>query len=817
MRIAEDLAVDTGESFATAQAGQMVSQLPVRQLRALLRVHEPPGSTTDGSATDISTNSHVTEEQPSRDQTFISLTRGLGHDVQIRWVEAKGSSWQTVSDQVDPQQLNWDQSFRQTQSGSQEDGHDLTNVGRDQVTDELLHVVVDSTTFLNSGNNGGEVVISQHHLGSRLGHSGTRTHGNTDFGLLQGRRVVDTITRHGGDFIHALQILNDLGLVGRLDTREQAGTGASITLIRHGQIVELTARVRLASGILILTEHTNTAADSLSGGLVVTSDDNDTDTSGTAAHDRVLDFLTRRIQHTDNTDEGQVNLIGVELGGIVEIHIVGLHRRVGGGQGQTTERVTAGTVLAGQVQNALLQGGGQRNLGSSNAGVRATLQDTLRGTLTEQLRSVAELGGLQRGTVGRHGLTITREFQSEFLLPLGFNFLAHADGARAAVQTLLRDVEGVQLLSQDDQSGFGGFTDLLEDLLHFVEIDGGVVTHDADRAQLVQGFVVGSLDALSVEGDLTDRLVGGARDLELSEAAIVTIDLVEDEHTRDGHLVGGQRTGLIRADDRGTTQGFDGRQRAHDGVLLGHTARTQSQTGGDDSGQTLRDGSDGQSDGNLEVVHGTLDPGATVGGIVEVSNVDSPDGDANQRDNLRQLLTELIQLLLQRRLDLLGLRHLSTDLTDGRVQTSANDNTARLTGSNVRAGEQNVLLVLVDGTRIRDGIGVLDHRDRLTGQDGLIDTDGGGVDLDQTDISRDLVTDRHLDHIAGNDLLGADLLHTGLVAADNLAHLGLILLQRFNSRFGIALLPHTDHGVGDQNQQNDEGFHEGFNTFMFLK
>jgi hypothetical protein len=51
-----------------------------------------------------------------------------------------------------------------------------------------------------------------------------------------------------------------------------------------------------------------------------------------------------------------------------------------------------------------------------------------------------------------------------------------------------------------------------------------------------------------------------------------------------------------------------------------------------------------------------------VSGVVEVANVDSPDGNANEGDNLGQLLTELVELLLQGSLDLLSLRHLSTDL-----------------------------------------------------------------------------------------------------------------------------------------------------------
>lgn len=66
--------------------------------------------------------------------------------------------------------------------------------------------------------------------------------------------------------------------MGGLDTGEQTGTGASFTLLADGQIVKFTAGVGLASGILVLSKDTDATADSLSGSLVVTSDDNDTDT-----------------------------------------------------------------------------------------------------------------------------------------------------------------------------------------------------------------------------------------------------------------------------------------------------------------------------------------------------------------------------------------------------------------------------------------------------------------------------------------------------------------------------------------------------------
>lgn len=109
--------------------------------------------------------------------------------------------------------------------------------------------------------------------------------------------------------------------------------------------------------------------------------------------------------------------------------------------------------------------------------------------------------------------------------------------------------------------------------------------------------------------------------------------------------------------------------------------------------------------------------------------------------HLGQLFTELIQLLLKRSLDLLSLRHLSSDLTNGGVQASSNDDTSSLTGRDVGSGEEDVLLVLVHSSWIRDRFVVLDDRDRLSSKDGLIDTKSGGQNLGDTDVSGDLVTD----------------------------------------------------------------------------
>ena len=152
-----------------------------------------------------------------------------------------------------------------------------------------------------------------------------------------------------------------------------------------------------------------------------------------------------------------------------------------------------------------------------------------------------------------------------------------------------------------------------------------------------------------------------------------------------------------------------------------------------------------------------------MGGVIEVSNVDCPDSDTDEGDDLGKLLAELVELLGEGSLDLLGLSHLVSDLADGGVAAGADDDTAGLAGSHIGPGENDVLLVLVDGPGVGDRVAVLNDGHGLSGQDGLVNTEGGGVDLDETEVSGDLVTDRDLEDISGDNVHSLNLLDAILV------------------------------------------------------
>lgn len=85
--------------------------------------------------------------------------------------------------------------------------------------------------------------------------------------INSGVQVLSILTYHGRDLIHGLQELNNLGLVLRLHTGEEARASDSSLLLSEGQVVKLSARVGLSSCVLFLSEHSNTSADSFSSSL----------------------------------------------------------------------------------------------------------------------------------------------------------------------------------------------------------------------------------------------------------------------------------------------------------------------------------------------------------------------------------------------------------------------------------------------------------------------------------------------------------------------------------------------------------------------
>ncbi|KAI3492974.1 hypothetical protein L1887_42349 [Cichorium endivia] len=90
------------------------------------------------------------------------------------------------------------------------------------------------------------------------------------------------------------------------------------------------------------------------------------------------------------------------------------------------------------------------------------------------------------------------------------------------------------------------------------------------------------------------------------------------EAADDGHLVGGERAGLVRADDRDRAERLDRRQLLDDGLAVRHAQHAERERDGDDDGQALGDGGYGErhADALCELIHAELERRALLDDLI---------------------------------------------------------------------------------------------------------------------------------------------------------------------------------------------------------
>merc|ERR1711868_155800 len=189
--------------------------LPVRVFKVVhsLRIPGPSQTQECGWPEAVFAHDDKVDEEASAGLDHTDLTVGHGdqtlvdklvcervpwlplHDVALGKLVGHRDSGHHVRSQVDAENGDSSKGQGHVSQDEEEEGGDLGDVGGQGVGDGLLQVVEDQPALLNTSDNGGKVVIEQDHVGSLLGDVGAGdTHGNTDVGLLQGGRVVDTIS-----------------------------------------------------------------------------------------------------------------------------------------------------------------------------------------------------------------------------------------------------------------------------------------------------------------------------------------------------------------------------------------------------------------------------------------------------------------------------------------------------------------------------------------------------------------------------------------------------------------------------------------------
>ena len=623
----------------------MTYQLVEADFRAVFVEHEPSSVATNSCQTDVCSNNHVSEEEPAADKRVVTLSRRTVHDIVILGVEAERSSGKTVGDQVDPKKLDGNQSLGHADGSSEEDRDNLANVRRDQVADELLSVVVNAATLLDGRLDRGEVVIGKNHVGGELSDISTGTHGDTDVTLLERRSVVHTVTSHGNNLTSGLQKIDKLALVSRLSTGEERSGAGSLELISFTKSIELTTSVALAGEIFIGTKDTNLSADSLGSVLVVTGDDDDTNTSVAALDDAVCDLRTGRVEHTNKTEKSHALFkLRVLLGSLCALGQIG-RNIVDACECHDTKTLLAVLDNFSVQERSQLFGERDTLAVAANKAVRAAIEDRFGCTLDKQtlaLATVDEYG---------HALAVSRELEGPELLR-AFEIFSAGEvtdlfGGESRFGLVECGVGGTDLLCECTQSTLSGLTNVVVVSSLAVPGELGIVADSSDFGHLSDGSGGGGrvFNDLSSLGDCAHRCEAGALDVELLE---VVASLVHVDDLVHAHLVGGESTGLVGANDTAASESLDGGQATNDGVLLGHSLGSECQTGGDDNRETFGNGGNTERDGDLEVVDGALGPVAAERGIVEVTDVDQPNENTDSGDDLGQAVTEIVQLLLKR-------------------------------------------------------------------------------------------------------------------------------------------------------------------------
>ena len=266
----------------------------------------------------------------------------------------------------------------------------------------------------------------------------------------------------------------------------------------------------------------------------------------------------------------------------------------------------------------------------------------------------------------------------------------------------------------------------------------------------------------------------------------------------DGHLVLGEGAGLIRADDLGAAEGLDGGQAADYGVAPGHVRDAYREHHGDDRGQALGYGGDGQGDGYHEAVEHDVE--------VEPARAEYLHGeydDADAEHEPGEDLGELAELDLQRGLTLLGARERVGDLAHLGLHAGGGDDHGAAAVDDGGAHVAHVLAVAeghIGAVLEVDDVDELVDGDALAGEGGLLYLEAGAVEY--AAVGGNGVARLKVDYVAHHELgAGHD---AELAVAHDLAGGGGHGLQGLYGLFRLVFLIDAEHGVDYDDGHDDD-------------
>ncbi len=250
-------------------------------------------------------------------------------------------------------------------------------------------------------------------------------HRNSDIGLLERRRVVDTVTCHTYAFATCLEFFYDTkflfgGGTGEDDFIESAdllpvgffhlhkvGAGEGEGVLWASIVISVSVVEGKIDGVEVVetedffgSDDTTLTCDGFGSELEVAGDHEEADSGATAGGDDGRDFRTRRVDDADETDDGEIIIGGHD--GVFKrqgrVEVVGTNDLAGEKENTLTARRPGGLHGNDRVLDLIGQGHDFTRCVQSR---RSTLEKHIRSSLSQQDLVLAdvELGSF----LGRHG------------------------------------------------------------------------------------------------------------------------------------------------------------------------------------------------------------------------------------------------------------------------------------------------------------------------------------------------------------------------------------------------------------------------------
>ena len=700
-----------------------------------------------------------------RDHRLARRPRRSFHDVGLRRLEAERQRRQPVGDEVEPQDLNRRQGRRPASQRRHEHHEHLPRVARKQVVDELLDVVVDATPLLDGRHDRGEVVVDQHHVGGRLRHVGARdAHRDPDVGGLDRRGVVDPVAGHRYHGAGMLQGLDHAQLVLRRDASVDGDRRRRRDQRRLVEPVELGA----GHGPPRPVGEPELACDRQSGGRMVAGDHHGPDPGRATPADRPLGLVAGRVDHPheSHVHEPPLGLVGLPL-----------HRLVGS-QRPTCERQHPQCLVGqplGHGEDLPPPDGAERHVGAVDPLGHAAGQHRLGGPLRlEHPTSVGELHD------HAHPLAVGVEGDLEH------------DRLRRLVP---RDAP---LERRHHERALGGISHHLPGGSGAAGPHLGVVAAGRDLEQPREVGLRGDARGCGVR-----RVRGRVDPDELPLGRIARAGHVPAatgrHHLPNGHLVAGQRAGLVRADHRDAAQGLDARQPAHQRVPGHHPLQADRQDHRNHGRQPLGDRRHRQADRPQEHLReravGPHRPEPAM-----LPDLEPKNHRHNRQGDDDQDPAEFRQSSLQRGgLGRGGLEQ-AGDPAQFALHPGGHDHRRRVAGGHDGSGVDHRRPVAEGGVGRHGRRRGLLHRHALAGERGLLEPQRKR--LHEPGVGRHGIARLEFDPIAGHDLASGN--RACVAVADHLRQRCGQPLERGQRRLGPLLLKQADHAV-DQHDRHDRG------------